>query len=305
VWYAHGMWRAPKWAVALAVVVLPLPALVVAVRAYRTEKNLFFPARAPLKVAAGAAGLPGLVEVEWGAPVVKGWFVAPRNGATVILVHGAGADRSQMLPEARLLVEHGFGVLLFDLPGHGESEGSVHWSEGERHALAGALDWLGGRREVDGGRVGALGFSMGGYVLAQVAMHDQRLRAVALAGTPPDVAAQSQWQFRRFHQLTQLPARLALLRGGIHLDEPQPAVAVAGISPRPLLLVAGTEDPTVPLPLARQLHAAAREPKDVLVIDGAGHGGYDQTAPDAYRARVLEFFTRALAAQGSGTGLAK
>src|SRR5437868_1998638 len=52
---------------------------------------------------------------------LAGWFVPPRNGATVVLVHGLGQGRQGLLPEAGVLLEAGYGVLLFDLRAHGES----------------------------------------------------------------------------------------------------------------------------------------------------------------------------------------
>ena len=111
--------RLVRWAVTLSAVCFPPLAALIGVRAYRAEKSLFFPRRLPLQIAAAGAGLPGIVEIELGPPKVRGWYVPTRNRATVILTHGAGADRSQVLPEARTLVQGGFGVLLFDWPGHG------------------------------------------------------------------------------------------------------------------------------------------------------------------------------------------
>jgi pimeloyl-ACP methyl ester carboxylesterase len=286
--------RALKWGAALSAICFPPLAILIGMRAYRAEKNLFFPRRMPLQVATASAGLPGVVEVELGTPRVRGWYVPPRNHATVILTHGAGADRAQVLPEARALVEHDFGVLLFDWPGHGESEGEVHWSEGERQALRAALDWLEGRAEIDRRRLGVFAFSMGGYVAAQVAAVDPRLRAVALAGTPTDVAEQSRWQFGHYGPLSRLPARWALERGGLRLDEPQPVTAVAAIAPRPLLLVAGTSDHTVPIAMGQALFAAARDPKELFVVDGADHGRYDAVGRDAYRGKLVSFFGKLL-----------
>lgn len=270
-------------------------------RAYRAETDLFFPARAPLSSTADAAVIAGLVDVDLAG--TRGWYAPARNGIAVVLLHGAGADRAQLLPEARALAADGFGVMLFDWPGHGESVGEIHWGAGEREALRKVLDWVASRSEVKA--IGAMGFSMGGYILAQVAAEDERVRAVALAGTPADVGAQSAWQFGRYGVLSRLPARLALRNGGLRLDEPQPQAVVARLAPRPLLMVSGTRDATVPPFLTAQLFAAASQPKELFVIDGAAHGGYDTAAPGRYQARVVAFFRAIAVAQGNGTGAAK
>ena len=46
---------------------------------------------------------------------------------------------------------------------------------------------------------------------------------------------------------------------------------VAGIAPRPLLLVHGDRDETVPVEHARQLYARTGEPRKLVIIEGAGH----------------------------------
>lgn len=286
------MSRLVKWAAAVSAVVFPPLALLIAVRSYRAEKAVFFPARAPLKMTAAASELAGVTEVTFGQPRLRGWYVPSRNGAAIVFTHGAGGDRTQVLPEARALVQAGFGALLFDWPGHGESEGEVHWAEGERQALRAAIDWLAAQPGMDKAPLGAFGFSMGGYVLAQVAATETRLRAVALAGTPTDVAVQSAWQFGRYGFLSRLPARSALARGGLNLDDPQPRAAVAAIAPRPVLIIAGTNDHTVPIAMGHELHAAAREPKELFVVEGADHGQYDALARDAYRSKLAAFFGR-------------
>ena len=52
------------------------------------------------------------------------WYVPPRNGTAVVLIHGSdGQPRARRRPRARLLARHGYGVLAIDLPGNGESDG--------------------------------------------------------------------------------------------------------------------------------------------------------------------------------------
>ena len=45
------------------------------------------------------------------------------NGAAVVLLHGAGSTRSNVLDQAAVLARHGFGVLIIDARGHGDSAG--------------------------------------------------------------------------------------------------------------------------------------------------------------------------------------
>jgi len=273
-----------------------VPATYLAVRSYTQQVNVFFPKRKPLGTLAAASGIPRVETVSFRANerVLHGFYARSVNRAAIVLVHGSGGDRTSLLFEARALSKAGFGVLSFDLPGHGESEGEIHWSELERAALRAAVDWLSRRDDVDARRIGAFGFSLGGYVVAQVAPSEPRLRAVVLAGTPSDPAAQARFQHRHFGPLTVLPALFALRRGGMDLDV-RARDFVGRIAPRPLLVVTGTDDGTVPRSMADELYAAAGEPKELLVIEDAGHGDYGTVAPGRYEAALLAFFERTLA----------
>lgn len=274
------------------------PALFIAVRSYREEVAVFFPPRRPVALTPAASGLPRLQPVSFSAGSVelRGWYAESTNRAAVLLVHGAGGDRTALLPEAVALAEAGFGVLSFDLPGHGESGGSIEWGEPERQSLRAALDWLSRRSDVDPARLGALGFSLGGYVLVQVAAGDSRIRALVLAGTPSDPVQQAHFQHRRFGPLSTWPALYALRRGGMDLNV-RGRDFVARIAPRPLLIVTGSEDATVPASMADELFRTARDPRELYVIPGAGHGGYEREAGPAYTARLIAFYRPALAAE--------
>ena len=56
----------------------------------------------------------------------------------------------------------------------------------------------------------------------------------------------------------------------------------------------------VPPRTCRQLFAAAGEPKELWIVPGAGHAGFAEVAPRAYAQHLIEFFSRALAAPGTG-----
>jgi fermentation-respiration switch protein FrsA (DUF1100 family) len=110
---------------------------------------------------------------------LDGWFVRSRNGATVIVYPGKkGTQR-----HARMLVRHGYGVLVFDRRGEGTSEGdpnALGW--GFDSDLLGALAFLRGRGDVDPGRIGGLGLSVGGEALLQTAAETRALKAVVSDG---------------------------------------------------------------------------------------------------------------------------
>jgi pimeloyl-ACP methyl ester carboxylesterase len=277
-----------------------VPAAYFAVMSYTQQVNVFFPKRKPIALPLGSSGIPRVRAISFRASdsVSHGWYAPSLNRAAVVLVHGAGGDRASLVYEARALAGAGFGVLSFDLPGHGESEGEIHWSEAERSALRAALSFVERQADVDPARIGAFGFSLGGYVAAQVAAHDPRIAALVLVGTPSDPVAQVRFQHRRLGFLTQWPALFALRRGGMQLDVRARDV-VHRVAPRPLLVVTGTADGTVPRTMADELYRAAGEPKELYVVEGAQHGDYAAVAPGAYESRLVQFYARFLGALGA------
>jgi pimeloyl-ACP methyl ester carboxylesterase len=221
---------------------------------------------------------------------LAGWYVPSKNRAAVVVTHGSGSDRGGMLSEIRVLAAGGFGVLAFDWAGLGESEGPIHWGAQARDSLSSAIDWLAARPDVDSGRIGGLGFSIGGFVLAQVAAKDHRLRAVVIESAASDFDAYVKVHYGKWGILSEWPARWALRDSGLFSPEDTALARIGGISPRPVFILGETGDPNVPESMLRKLDDAARPPKEFWLISGSQHGSYEQAAGGEYARRLLAFF---------------
>ncbi|MEP6988583.1 MAG: alpha/beta hydrolase, partial [Chloroflexota bacterium] len=55
---------------------------------------------------------------------LRGWYIPPQNGTIILLLHGYFSDRTSMVFQAHYLTQAGYGVLLYDERGAGESDGS-------------------------------------------------------------------------------------------------------------------------------------------------------------------------------------
>lgn len=262
-------------------------AALTAVHTYRYERATFSaPREVPVR-----PSWPGLRDVAFGEGIA-GWYAPPANGAVIVYVHGAPSNRAEHVALARALADKGFGALLFDLPGCGESRGPIDWGAPSRAAISAAVSYALAQPGVR--RLGAFGFSRGSAILAVEAADDPRVQALALAGVFPDARSALDEEFSRWGLLTQLPARWAAVSGGLRLEERQPIDGVARISPRPLLFIGGTRDITVPLESTRRLFEAAREPKRLWVVQGARHGDYAGVLGGAYYDGVAAFFQEGL-----------
>jgi len=238
------------------------------------------------------------VESQTGA-TLSGRFFPGRTRATVILLHGYGGNQDEMLPAADELHEAGFSVFTYDQRGCGRSSGEVTFGGREQDDLLSVVDHLAARPDVDGDRIGAFGFSMGGSTALLAAAREPRIKAVAADSAwsdvrrwlRPSVGAVFTRPRDRFNALS---LKLAELRTGIDLDDLRPVDVVSRLSPRPLLLIHGTADDVVLPSESERNYEAANEPKKLVLVPGAGHGDTIAPGEPSTHTDVREFFQRAL-----------
>lgn len=224
---------------------------------------------------------------------LSGWYRPTRNGATILLVHGGGSDRKASVEHAKLLVRHGYGVLLHDSRGRGKSEGVQNsWGWGWERDVEGALAFLKDRKEVDAARIGALGLSTGADVLVQVAGQRDDLKAVVADGTAVGSFEDSQ----RVMGTTAMTPFFALEFATVQATsgaEPGPVLEdmVKRVN-SPLLLVAAGP-PEKPFGEAYD-RAAGDRPVDVWYLPDVAHVAAIREAAPEYERRVTAFFDDAL-----------
>jgi uncharacterized protein len=220
---------------------------------------------------------------------ISAWYRPTQNGVTIIVVHGGGGDRTGAVAHAKLLVRHGYGVLLHDARGRGKSEGVQNaYGWGWPKDIAGAIRFLKTRDEVDPQRIGALGLSTGADVLIQVAGQDTDLKAVVADGT----YAGSFEDGRRITGLSPITPFMALEFATVGVTSgttPGPAIEdMIKRSTAPLLLVAAGP----PEKDAGELYdgAAGDRPVDVWYLPNVGHTAAIRQAANEYERRVTAFF---------------
>jgi uncharacterized protein len=282
-------------ALAIAAVVFGSLAGVIAVRSWRSGLGRLHPLRTQVPSAPAIEGLQEINFKDATGLRLRGWWVPSKNRAAVVLVHGFAGDRSQLTAELAMLARHGYGVLAFDTPGHGQSEGdTVTWGRLERSALVAAIDLAASQPGVDPQRLGGLGFSMGAATLIEVAALDPRLKAIAVLGSYTSMEDVLKYDYGKWGRLTQLPARAAMESGGVQFAGPTPLDAIAKVAPRPVLIVQGDQDHDNPPELSRQLFEAAGEPKTWWLVPGAHHGDYAQIDGPGYEQKLVFLFDGAL-----------
>lgn len=226
---------------------------------------------------------------------IRGWYAPSRNGAAIVFVHGSGGNRQGPRKQAALLAEHGYGVLLYDSRGRGESDGDPQgfdWTW--QPDIDAAIEFLQGRPDVRGGRVGGVGLSAGAEALVEAAARRPDLRAVVAEGAGVraygDAIDTKEWlglpyTWMMFAGAQVLSAETDVRSVGDYVGKGEPN--------RVLLIAAGkglgSENKLNPI-------WADRAKGRVLLweLPESKHTGAIDLEPDEYQRRVVGFFDRRL-----------
>jgi alpha-beta hydrolase superfamily lysophospholipase len=226
------------------------------------------------------------------------WLPRPETDRVIIGCVGYRGAKWHLVGIGAALWRAGFNVLLFDYYGHGSDRGRrISLGYYEVNDFLAALDYA--ERRIPKARIGVIGYSMGGAIaIMGVAL---RKEVMALVADSPftrhaDVIADN------VQSVLHLPGKpVAWLAdyflprvAGYHHADVEPINSIAGVAPCPLLLIHGSEDQTVPVYHAYQNFAAAQEPKELWIGEGAVHCGTYFLNRSAYSERVLRFFEDAM-----------
>ena len=225
---------------------------------------------------------------------LRGWYVPSRNGAAVIAFPGRQGPQAH----TRMLVRHGYGVLLFDRRGEGASDGDPNmWGWGGERDIHAAVDFLRHRPDVDPARIGGIGFSVGGEMMLQAAAENEGLAAVVSEGAGTRSIKEEMVEYdggtllRGFHALLAKQAGIALFAD--ELPPPSLVDLVPRIAPRPTLLIwapNGGNRETMNTVYHRLIGSSA----EIWAMDDVRHIRGLQTHPEEYERRVVGFLDGAL-----------
>jgi uncharacterized protein len=222
---------------------------------------------------------------------LHGWHLRAKGTprGTVLHLHGNAENISTFLAAVHWLPAAGYDVLLVDYRGYGRSEGvatidSVH--EDARLALQALLERPGKRF--------VFGQSLGGSAAIHAVAHEPRREQISGLVTEGAFSSYSRIAREKMNQLWLTWPFQYPLSWLLFSDRYAAIDAVARVAPVPLLIVNGENDPVVFPSHARRLYDAAREPRELWIVPGAGH--VDAFTRAGNREILLAFLARAAAA---------
>ena len=233
---------------------------------------------------------------------LKGWFItSPEvSDKTIILMHGWGMNRSDILKNTYFLRDLGFNLFYFDFRALGESGGKTS-SIGylELKDVSAAISFLKQTRPQFCAKIGLYGLSMGGMVAICETAHNPEISCVVAEASYYSfrrVVSRWAWVNRRVPYFPLMPIVLHYIRKqlGVNPERFSPKYNIPKISPRPILLIHGRYDNLVPAAQAKLLYKRAGEPKELWLVPGAKHNKCAEVGGFEYKQRLADFFRKYL-----------
>ena len=210
----------------------------------------------------------------------------------VVMVMGLDSAKEEMLAYQETFLVRGMATLTFDGPGQGEAEYDFPIRGDYEVAVKDVIDWLETRRDVDAGRIGLWGVSLGGYYAPRAAAFEKRITAcIALAG-PYD------WLgiWDKLPELTRTAFRVrSHAHDEIAAKQNAATLSLDGVAHRiecPIFIVSGRLDRIVPPEEAERLAREVKGPCELLIIPDGNHVANNR--PYRYRPQTADWMAERL-----------
>ncbi len=240
--------------------------------------------------------------------ILRGHFVAPTGKGPfpgICKFHGFPGSPDQVHGIATRLAQAGFAVLTFDFRGFRKSDGIFSLAGEIKDAKAAVTHLL--KSDLTDDWVGIYGASYGGAVAVCSVPNDPRVNAVCLRapvydtlwfarlpGLLPSVEYIFEIDPFQMHGIEDPESREEIMKRTVtDAEVHNPINEVSKISPKPMLIVHGSDDAIIDLAGVKQLYELAGEPKDLVVVEGADHNLSDPRAYEITVRTVVEWFKKA------------
>lgn len=245
------------------------------------------------------ASFPGRPEnMEFQVPELgkrEAWFFPGLRGAsTIVLCHGYGSSRGELLTLVSALQDHQYNVFVFDFTAHGANAGITTLGYREADELRRAVDAAAGRNDVDPARVGLWGYNLGAYAALREAENDKRVRALIV----DSVYDQPEQMVKVGVERNGLGGFPFMIKSAelsfkylnyAHRQDPPLSSKLLALNGVPTLFIQAMDDPEL-AGITREMFLKAPEPREQAII---AHGNFVSMNDDdkrAYENRVVSFF---------------
>jgi dienelactone hydrolase len=205
----------------------------------------------------------------------------------VVMAMGLDSTKEEMHTNEQVFLDRGMATLAFDGPGQGEAEYDLPILPEYERPVAAVIDWIETRDDLDAGRIGLWGVSLGGYYAPRAAAFEKRVRACVSLTGPYDFAE----AFDRAPPLTRAAfvarSKSSDDAAAMKVAEKMRLGPVAAQITCPIYIVGGALDRVIPPEHAEQLADAVSGPATLNMVADGGHVANNR--PYKYRTQVADW----------------
>ncbi len=226
---------------------------------------------------------------------LRGWYLpAGDEQKAIILLHGHRDSRLQLVSRAKLFHQSGYSVLLYDARGCGESDpAKISVGYFETADLIAAIQFVRQKGVKD---IAIAGISQGAATILLAAEQLQDIRCIVAESSYSNILNALDNRFRLYFGIpTTIGGALFVPFAeyflGVSAAEIDLLQHIAALQ-CPVFIVSGTADRKTLPQETEKLFNAAREPKQLWMVEGARHEDLYKFQPGEYQRRVLGFLKK-------------
>lgn len=238
------------------------------------------------------------LEIPFEGSILAGNLRKPRGAnrpPVVIMCMGLDSTKEEMLSNEKVFLDRGLATFAFDGPGQGEAEYDLPIRFDYEVPVGAVIDFLQHRKDINAGRIGLWGVSLGGYYAPRAAAFESRIRACVSLTGPFDFAE----AFGRAPDLT----RAAFTARSHSSDETEAhrsagqmsLASVAGRITCPIYIVGGALDRVIPQDHPRRLAEAVSGDATLNMVEDGTHVANNR--PYKYRPQSADWMAGQLTAE--------
>lgn len=211
---------------------------------------------------------------------VHGWWIPAAGPATgvVLFLHGNGFNIGANASQAHRFHQIGLPVLLIDYRGYGQSDGGFPTESKVYQDAQAAWSYLTRERQIRPHQIFIYGHSLGGAIAVDLAMQHPEAAGLIVESS-----------FTSIREMIDHRGRYGIFPVNLILTQRFDSIDKVKSLQLPVLFIHGTADTLIPPQMSQSLFAATPEPKQLVLVPGAGHNNVAELGGFQYLQAIRSF----------------
>ncbi|WP_238544378.1 alpha/beta hydrolase [Gloeocapsa sp. PCC 73106] len=207
------------------------------------------------------------------------WLPNQSRGDVMLYLHGNASNISHNLELAQKFYQLGFSLLLLDYRGYGLSSGKFPTEAQVYQDTQVAWDYLVQQKGLKPEQIFVYGHSLGGAIAVDLGLRQPQIAGLIIQGSFTSILD------------------IVIHYGGIYrffptkviINQRFDSLSKVPLLKMPLLFIHGSKDEVIPLAMSEKLFAAAKSPKQLLIVPEAGHDDVSGIGGEKYLESIQDF----------------